>query len=488
MTFPGQLLLGAPVGTTAGAILGAVDVVYPSDADLTLTTSGTAPQSTNKFLQVTSTPSLTATRMLVVPLVDGQDWTVQNSTTGGQSILVIGPSGTGVLVPNGSTVAVTCDGTNILVTSTAGGAAPGTAAYNPNWYAAGNLPRPVSGSDTNSGLSSGEAVQTMAEVIRRYGSDSPFLTAPVTWHQLSSQTQGVDVFTFNPKSNGFGMTWTGTNQLVGGTFSASSLTARTRGNPGNQLTLNFGTLPAGVAAGQFIHNVTNNSYATVTSISGTSFTVSQPVGLSLLEDDGWISTNSFQLFTPVGSNWIDPQPSGGTLTISGIEFLSNSRVWTVAPIGNQAKFSNCQFDSPTTVLDGSKCVSTFLPSLPTIYFTGMSVINCQIGAHGNTYTFLNQANMFGGSANATGLNSSSVSFTDSVADGDCQLWNAIFKGSSYIGATECDGTLLVIGGATSLQSFNGLNFLWGAGPSTSRRAACSSPPQTSLTSQLLPCN
>ncbi len=54
---PQQLLLGAPVGTTAGAILGAVNVVYPSDADYTLTTSGTTPQSTNKFLQVISTPS-----------------------------------------------------------------------------------------------------------------------------------------------------------------------------------------------------------------------------------------------------------------------------------------------------------------------------------------------------------------------------------------------------------------------------------------------
>ena len=66
---------------------------------------------------MTSTPSLTATRKLIVPLFEGQDWTVQNLTTGGEAILVIGPSGTGVLVPNGSMVAVTCDGTNVLPAS-----------------------------------------------------------------------------------------------------------------------------------------------------------------------------------------------------------------------------------------------------------------------------------------------------------------------------------------------------------------------------------
>jgi hypothetical protein len=39
MSFPTQLELGAPVGTTAGWILGQLAVVYASDADLTLTTS-----------------------------------------------------------------------------------------------------------------------------------------------------------------------------------------------------------------------------------------------------------------------------------------------------------------------------------------------------------------------------------------------------------------------------------------------------------------
>lgn len=662
---PQQLLLGAPVGTTAGAILGAVNVVYPSDADYTLTTSGTTPQSTNKFLQVTSTPSLTATRKLIVPLFEGQDWTVQNLTTGGEAILVIGPSGTGVLVPNGSMVAVTCDGTNVLPASSSsqssfvfqpggtvgpntyttwaslyeaisaivgaytvvvdtthgtatvpagayalgdaptflgltpstvltfgagasisfssvvfqnlhvvgpaasalasntatawnvyflncfiaqtltattsmfagninvtlqsstfnssstkfldigtatllvtlrllqnmvlipnllfntGGAGVGTIEWddscsfslpNPagwsyqrlstvvptvtspwlnvsNWYID---PANISGtaSDTNDGLSAATALLTVAEMIQRYGTSSPFLTQGVTWNLLSSQTAGTDDFVFNPQSDGTGMTWIGTPQNVGGTFSPTSLTARTRGNPGNQLTFNFGTLPAGVAVGQYIKNVTRNSYAIVTSVGATSFTVSQPVHI-LLVDNTWTSGNTYQLFTPVGLNWINPQTSGGSLEVENVEFLDNAAVWTAAPTGDQPFFYNCQFDGLYTTLDGSKCMSIFLGASPTIYFTGIKLANCQFGDSGNQYIFLRETYMFGGSANATGLNDSSISFLDAVADGDCQLWNAIFKGSSYIGAMECDGTLLVIGGVTQMPGLNGLNFLWG---------------------------
>ncbi len=112
MTFPNQLLLGAPVGTTAGWVLGQLAVSYAFDADLTLTTSGVNPQSTNNALQVTGT--ISAIRKLIVPLSFGQTYTVQNLTTGGFSIQIIGPSGTGVLVPNGATITVVCDGTNFI--------------------------------------------------------------------------------------------------------------------------------------------------------------------------------------------------------------------------------------------------------------------------------------------------------------------------------------------------------------------------------------
>ena len=148
MTLPSQILLGGPVGTTAGAILGAVEIIYPTDADFTMTTSGAAPQSTNNFLQVTSTPSLTTTRKLIAPLFVGQEYTVQNNTTGGQEIEIIGPSGTGVLVPNGATMSVVCDGTNYLLATTSGTGATGATGVTGSTGVAG-----VTGSTGSTGVS-----------------------------------------------------------------------------------------------------------------------------------------------------------------------------------------------------------------------------------------------------------------------------------------------------------------------------------------------
>ena len=151
MTLPSQILLGGPVGTTAGAILGAVEIIYPTDADFTMTTSGAAPQSTNNFLQVTSTPSLTTTRKLIAPLFVGQEYTVQNNTTGGQEIEIIGPSGTGVLVPNGATMSVVCDGTNYLLATTSGTGATGATGVTGSTGATGSTG--VSGSTGSTGAS-----------------------------------------------------------------------------------------------------------------------------------------------------------------------------------------------------------------------------------------------------------------------------------------------------------------------------------------------
>lgn len=62
-------------------------------------------------ITATSSGSLTATRDLVMPLKK-KTWVVLNSTTGGQAIRIIGASGTGITIPNGSTLEVICDGTN----------------------------------------------------------------------------------------------------------------------------------------------------------------------------------------------------------------------------------------------------------------------------------------------------------------------------------------------------------------------------------------
>jgi hypothetical protein len=79
-----------------------------SDANKTLTRAEAAAD----ILDVTSTVSLTATRDIVVGLAPRM-WVVKNGTTGGQSIQIIGASGTGVTIATAKTAIVFSDGTNV---------------------------------------------------------------------------------------------------------------------------------------------------------------------------------------------------------------------------------------------------------------------------------------------------------------------------------------------------------------------------------------
>lgn len=83
---------------------------FASDADRSMT----YPEMSAYFVKVTSGVSLTATRKLIAPLAGGFAFAIENATTGGQAIEVIGASGTGVTIANGATVAVWCDGTNYV--------------------------------------------------------------------------------------------------------------------------------------------------------------------------------------------------------------------------------------------------------------------------------------------------------------------------------------------------------------------------------------
>lgn len=97
------------------SIVGYGNPDFTSDADLTLTLSDSnATQvARNLVLNVTSSVSLTATRNLIVPTVQ-KPYVVQNNTTGSQSIVVKTSAGTGVTVPNGESVLVYADGTNVV--------------------------------------------------------------------------------------------------------------------------------------------------------------------------------------------------------------------------------------------------------------------------------------------------------------------------------------------------------------------------------------
>lgn len=98
------------------AICGRSNPNFLSDADLTITIANGADSTGRYFtLNCTSAVPLTATRNLICPLNAGKTYIVINNTTGGQSIVVKGSSGTGATIPNGLSSIVTTDGVNYNV-------------------------------------------------------------------------------------------------------------------------------------------------------------------------------------------------------------------------------------------------------------------------------------------------------------------------------------------------------------------------------------
>lgn len=93
-----QRILQLPTNATLAKAL--------SDANTTLT----QPEAANATLTFTGT--LTATRDIVVPLVGKKQWTVYNGT--GQSLRIIGATGTGITIATGKTAIVMSDGANVV--------------------------------------------------------------------------------------------------------------------------------------------------------------------------------------------------------------------------------------------------------------------------------------------------------------------------------------------------------------------------------------
>jgi hypothetical protein len=121
LTLPGDGdqsgLWGQTTNTNLGtlveqAVTGTVSITM-TDANYTLTSfNGISDEARNAVLVVTGTNA--AVRDLIPP-VQEKLYTIVNSTTGGFAIRVIGVSGTGVNIPNGSTRTIYCDGTNFVL-------------------------------------------------------------------------------------------------------------------------------------------------------------------------------------------------------------------------------------------------------------------------------------------------------------------------------------------------------------------------------------
>lgn len=306
------------------------------------------------------------------------------------------------------------------------GQAPGTPAYNPAWYALTDIYLdPVSGSDANSGQV-GDPVKTMAEVNRRYGSSSPQLVygQSLTVHQLSAQTPGVDAFFFDPRLSGASkFVWDALTSAppVGIAFSPTTVTAKVQTAAGNDLKIT-GALPGAMASNQLIHNITRDSWAVVEKVAAGTATICQPLtAASLLtpaqiptfvEDNGWVHTNSFQLYTPQALNWRNPRPSGGdtdatytdgTAWIKGVHitdaFGPGGSDWAVSSTGLTLVFALSLIE-PFLLTDGNATIA--------LGFASCAIL-------GGGYLF-NNCTMAGGYCPSTIETSQSFIVNDAIVD------------------------------------------------------------------------
>ena len=103
------------LGTLLEQAIAGVTTIVMADANYTLTNfNGVSDEARNAVLVVTGANSVQ--RDLIPPVVK-KVYIIANNTSGGQAIRVIGATGTGVIVPNGATQVIYCNGTNFVAAS-----------------------------------------------------------------------------------------------------------------------------------------------------------------------------------------------------------------------------------------------------------------------------------------------------------------------------------------------------------------------------------
>ena len=206
------------------------------------------------------------------------------------------------------------------------GSAPGTSGYNPAWFAAPDVYwDPQAGSDAADGLTALTPIATFAELVRRYGSDSPVMPfgQSLTVHQLSAQNANSDPVYFAPRLSGGGQAvLLVTLQVLQAAFVAGVVTARVIGAPGTRLQV---AGIAGAAAKQYVFNQTRNSYASIDAVAVGVATMGQPLTAASVaapaagapaptEDNTWATGDTMVVYQRQLTNLIAWDPIGGDVS------------------------------------------------------------------------------------------------------------------------------------------------------------------------------
>ena len=344
---------------------------------------------------------------------------------------------------------------------------------NPFWNQPEWFVNPITGNDTNDGLTPATAVQTiMGGIVARWGTSSPILTVTVTIHLLAPETFQQEEVVLSPiLTEGANFIIRGENTLVN-TDTISAIVTPLDPTAGTNLTF---TLTGGVGAvtpGNLVFNTTQGTYAVVDDISGLIITVTQPfdqVGLTtvssapaLVPNPAWTAGDNLEFYDRPLLNLKVINPQGGDATAifgeSPVCWLENLYIPSLGGVGNSTLTpmpaacsfvaSNCQFDVFVT-LDAQY-----------VYVVGQFQ-NCWLNGGSNLGTF--NGTIMGGAVNTAGINY--CGFFGGRADFNAILhtWTIVLSPGGYFGLVQADGLMSVQAAAVLeiFRPFVGDPILWG---------------------------
>jgi hypothetical protein len=294
------------LGTLVEQAIAGVITINILDANYTLTNfNGVADEARNAVITITGT--LSQQRNIIAPLAD-KVFTFRNSTTGGFSIQVIGSSGTGVVIPNGATTSIYCDGTNFLPLNT--GAAG-------NFSVSGNLS--VTGTTTLTGALSGSTATFSGAVNSTNSVLSGTPTAPTAAAGTNTTQIATTAFAV---ANGFPsggiIMWSGSIASIPTGFvlcngssgtpdlrdrfvvgAGSTYAVAATGGTANAVVVSHSHSFAGNALGDHSHNM--SFHQTSKSNNATPFMLSSPINGENLNGTLTLSTTNSSAGTPSGT-------------------------------------------------------------------------------------------------------------------------------------------------------------------------------------------